>query len=141
MLIERRALDYDRSPDFPAIDARRSGQPYDDFWMLGIAEAGTAGRKFFNELVHGSWRDGDVRDICTLGPGEYFGGEPVFAANPANPDEAVILVQRLNARTDEAAIEVFDAFAVARGPLARVPLRHRLHPGFHATFAPAVPLG
>ena len=46
-LMERLAMTYDRAPDFPAINSQLSGRAYSDFWMLGIAEAGQPGRKFF----------------------------------------------------------------------------------------------
>jgi carotenoid cleavage dioxygenase-like enzyme len=29
---------------------------------------------------------------------------------------------------------LFDAFQLKSGPLARLPLRHPVHPGFHASF-------
>ena len=36
---------------------------YNDFWMLGIGASGQhAGRKFFDQLVRGSWKTGDVCD-------------------------------------------------------------------------------
>ena len=55
--------------------------------------------------------------------------------NPAREDEAVVIVQHLNAASGEAAFALFDAFAIARGPIARLPLQHPVHPGFHASFA------
>ena len=50
-LVERTSMAYDRTPDFPSIDTRLAGSPYDEFWMLGIASAGLPGRKFFDQLV------------------------------------------------------------------------------------------
>ena len=127
-LLERRALDYDRSPDFPAIDTRLNGSGYDEFWMLGISTAGAPGRKFFDQLAHGSWSRGAVDDIYQTGPGVYLGGEPIWA-------DGCCIVERLDANRNKAEILIFDASRVARGPVATLPLRHMIHPGFHASFA------
>ena len=133
-LVSRENLPYDRSPDFPSIDGRLAGRPYDDFWMLGIAEAGRQGRKFFNQLAHGSWsrRGADHYEVPA---GEYLGGEPICISNPDDPSEAVVVVQHLDAKNDQAAFVLFEAMNVSKGPVARVPLRHKIHPGLHASFA------
>jgi len=134
-LAERQPMDYDRTPDFPSIDPRLVSRSYNDFWMLGISASGRDGRKFFDQLARGSWRDGGVSDVFQTPPGEYLAGEPVFIANPSARDEGVVIVEHLNARTDEASFLLFDALNVKGGPITRLPLRHRLHPGFHASFS------
>jgi carotenoid cleavage dioxygenase-like enzyme len=133
-LIDRQAMTYDLCSDFPAIDNRRQAAGYNDFWFLGISKCGGEGRKFFDQLAHGSWKDGSVNDTFEFAPGEYLGGEPMFVGNPKQPDEGVVIVEHLNTATDEAAFLLFDAFAVRKGPIARLPLRQRLHPGFHSSF-------
>jgi len=133
-ILDRTTLDYDRTPDFPSVDGRLSGYPYDEFWMLGISAAGTPGRKFFDQLVHASWRRQEPVAVYQLGPGEYFGGEPVVVSNPSTGDDAMVIVEHLNGMTGEAAFALYDAFAISRGPVARLPLRHCIHPGFHASF-------
>jgi carotenoid cleavage dioxygenase-like enzyme len=133
-LIERIELNYDRAPDFPSIDPALIGNRYDDFWMLGMSERAKTGRKFFDELAHGSWKNGAVDDAYRVPAGEYLGGEPVFVGHG---DEGVVLVQHFMPALDRAEYLLFDATAVRSGPIARWPLRHRLHPGFHATFRKA----
>ncbi len=133
-LASRESMPYEGSPDFPSIDSRLAGRPYDDFWMLGIAQAGRQGRKFFNQLAHGSWSRGEV-DHYEVPGGEYLGGEPICVSNPDDPSEAVIVVEHFDARNDQAAFVLFDAMNVSKGPLARLPLRHKIHPGFHASFS------
>jgi len=59
-VVERRALAYDRTPDFPAIDTRLSGSDYDEFWMLGISAAGLPGRKFSTNWRMAPWSRGAV---------------------------------------------------------------------------------
>ena len=48
-----------------------------------------------------------------------------------------VIVQRLNTAEKKAEILIFDAARVAAGPIATLPLRHMIHPGFHASFAPS----
>lgn len=136
-LIDRIAMAYDRTPDFPSINPSLAGQVYSDFWMLGISETGRAGRKFFNQLARGEWSQGKVTQIYQVGRGEYLGGEPVFAANPHNPHEGVVIVEHFDTNADRCEFLLFDAFDVAEGPIARLPLKHPIHPGFHASFCPA----
>ena len=133
-VIERLAMPYDRGPDFPAVDPSRASLPYDDFWMLGIQSTGRHGRKFFDQLAHASWGRGDVFDVFNLPSGEYFGGEPMYVANPRDPGEAVVIVEHLQPARNEASFVLFDAYAVKNGPVARLPLRNMLHPGFHSSF-------
>ena len=135
-LVDRTTLPYDRTPDFPAIDVRLLGRPYSDSWMLGISHAGVDGRKFFDQVARVSWADPGAADIYQCQSCEYFGGEPVVAHNPRNDTDAVVIVQLLDARAREAAIVLFDAYDIRRGPIARLPLGQLIHPGFHASFAP-----
>jgi len=130
-------MPYNRTPDFPAIDSALTGSLYNDFWMLGIRHSGKPGRKFFDQLAHGSWRADDVADTFDLPAGEYFGGEPVCVANPSDPAEAVVIVQHLEPASGAAEFLVFDAHSVRSGPLARLPLRNPIHPGFHSCFVKA----
>ena len=47
-----------------------------------------------------------------------------------------MICQRFDAATGESAFLVFDAFDVAAGPVAVLPLESPVHLGFHAVFAP-----
>ncbi len=107
------------------------------FRCLGLALPLSREENVFDELAHGSWRDGGVRDFYRTVPGHYLGGEPVFVPNPS-PDageaDGVIIVQHLMPELHAAEVMLFDASHVANGPIARLPLRHKIHPGFHASF-------
>jgi len=132
---EKIEMSYDCAPDFPAIDAHRFGEAYNDFWALGMTASGQHHeRKFFDQLVHGSWKAGAVCDQYISPYGEYLGGEPVCIVNPANPDEAVVVVEHLVPAESRVEFLLFDAFALQSGPIARLPLRHPIHPGFHTSF-------
>lgn len=135
-VVERIPMRYDRTPDFPSMDNRLMARPYDEFWMLGISSSGQTGRKFFDQLVRGSWRDGGAVDLYQTARGEYLCGEPVFVGNPNAPGEGLVMVQHLKPHAGAVDYLVFDAFQLKRGPLARLPLKHPVHPGFHASFRP-----
>ena len=135
-LAERRELDYHMNSDFPSIDPRLSSRAYQDFWMLGISSTGQAGRKFFDELVHGNWSQGSVSDVFRTEKGHYLGGEPIVLYDPDEAGRGLIIVEHFDTWTDQAEFLLFDAFRVADGPISRLPLQHKIHPGFHASFWP-----
>lgn len=140
-LFARRQLPYDRSPDFPAIDPRLAGSPYRHFWMLGISKSGRPGRKFFDQLAHLDWRQTEPpEDVYQAPEGCYLGCEPVFIGHPDDPPDGprrgVVLVKQFDARQQTDTYLLFDAYDVARGPIARLPLKRPVPPGFHAVFAP-----
>ena len=134
-LLERQEMSYQCCPDFPSVDQRAVDGERNDFWMLGMSQSGRNGRKFFDHVARGSWRDGDVVDTWQAPAGEYLGGEPVCVMNPANPTDGVIVVELLRPSSDSAEFVLLDAFALNRGPVARVHAPHLIHPGFHASFS------
>jgi len=136
-LVERREMEYGLAPDFPSFDKRLTCKACDDFWMLGISATGRPGRKFFDQLAHGNWKQGAVKDIYRVSPGEYLGGEPAHVANPKDAADAVIITEYLDAWRDRAEILLFEAGHVAKGPIARLGLRHKIHLGFHTSFQPS----
>ena len=133
-VVERLTMDYDRTPDFPSIDPALASARYDDFWMLGISASGRPGRKFFDQLAHGAWSQGGVKDLFQAEPGCYLANEPVYIASRDSAARGVVIVAHIDTNADQAAMLLFDASQVSRGPMARLPLRHRMHPGFHASF-------
>jgi carotenoid cleavage dioxygenase-like enzyme len=135
VLVDRLEIAYDKAPDFPAIDPDFAGRPYEHFWMLGISKTGLPGRKFFDQVVHCSWSRPDRVQTWQAPPGCYLGGEPAFAPDPSGEGGAVIC-QQLDVETGEMTFLVFDAFDVARGPVAKLALSSPLHLGFHAFFLP-----
>jgi len=135
-LVERREVPHNLAADFPALDPRRSLGPSDRFWMLAISATGQRGRKFFDQVESIEFGGGAVADIWQAPPRRYLGGEPVFVGDPAG-DGGVVIVQELDAETRELTFLLFDAFDLAGGPIARLPLRSQIHLGFHAYFVPA----
>ena len=140
-LVGQRELPYDRAPDFPAIDPRLATGPYRHFWMLGISATGTPGRKFFDQLAHLDWENSEkpVQVYQSAKEGIFLGCEPVFLAHPDDRKQGLVLCKEYDSHHRRDTFLLFDAFAVHRGPLVRLPLRDPLPPGFHACFEPASP--
>lgn len=137
-LVARTGMTFYDMCDFPAIDPRRAGTDYRDFWVLAIGDSGRPGRKFFDRLVHLDWRTGQAAWYAAP-PRVYLGGEPVFVPSPGECRGGAVICQEFDAERCASAFLVFDAAEVERGPVARLPLRHPVHLGFHAAFEP--PLG
>lgn len=130
--VERRELPYDRAPDFPVVAAADAGRPYDRFWMLGISATGAPGRKFFDELVGLDWSTG-AADVFRAPRGTYFASEPVHVAGPGG---GVLLCLAFDAGRVATEAWLFDAGAVARGPVARLALPRAIPALFHGAWSP-----
>jgi len=135
-LIERGEIDYRFAPDFPSVAPRRFGESYRDFWMLGISTTGRRGRKFFDQLAHADWTGRAPRDIYQSPPLHYLCGEPIFVGNRRDEKAGAIICQVFDAQRVVSAFAIFDAFDVARGPIAMLGLKDPIHLGFHASFDP-----
>jgi all-trans-8'-apo-beta-carotenal 15,15'-oxygenase len=133
-LIKTAAIDYELAPDFPSINPLQFTHPYRDFWMLGISATGKPGRKFFDQLAHANWSCAKACDVYQAPPLDYLGGEPIFIGNPVDENAGAIICQIFDAKCLESSFVIFDAFRVARGPVATIRLKSPIHPGFHASF-------
>jgi all-trans-8'-apo-beta-carotenal 15,15'-oxygenase len=134
-IVERRRIDYNCAPDFPAHQADLTGFPYDSMWMLGMSAAGRPGRKFFDQLVRVDW-EVENRDIYRAPRGSYLGGEPVFVPEPGAERSGVVICQLFDAEVRSSSFVVFDAFAVSRGPIATVSLPSPIPLLFHSSYLP-----
>ncbi len=133
-IVDRRDIAYSCSPDFPAHDPDVVGQPYDDFWMLGISKAGRPGRKFFDHVVRVNWPSEQV-ETYSAPVGCYFGGEPCFVPDPSAPaSKGVVMCQQFDATAVASSFLVFDAFRISAGPIATIPLPEPIPLLFHSSF-------
>jgi len=135
-LVDRQEIDYRLAPDLPSIDPRQFTKAYRDFWVLGISCTGKYGRKFFDQLVHAGWAKREVSDVYQAPPGHYLAGEPIFVGDPRDKANGAVICQVFDAERVASAFAIFDAFDVARGPLALLRLNRPIHLGFHASFSP-----
>lgn len=132
-IVERRRIDYRAAPDFPAHRMDLTGLPYDSLWMLGISAAGRPGRKFFDQLVRVDWSDGRT-DIYQSPRATYLGGEPVFVPEPGTDRSGVVVCQSFDAESSVCSFALFDAFDLAKGPVATVPLPNPVPLLFHSSY-------
>ena len=133
---ERRDLPYECAPDFATIDPRRAGASCDTFWTLGIAATGRKGRKFFDTLARGDWTSGSIPDSYRAPAGHYLCGDPVFVPEPGTAG-GVVIGQTFDAVRGAGGVAIFDAFDLAKGPVARLWTPGHSRTGFHAAFVPA----
>ena len=58
----------------------------------------------------------------------------MFVADPWRPRSGVVICPVFDAAAVSTSFALFDAFTLARGPIAHLRLRAPVHLGFHATF-------
>jgi carotenoid cleavage dioxygenase len=133
-IVDRREIAYANSPDFPAHDADLTGLSYEHFWMLGISRAGTAGRKFFDEIVRIDWPTSS-HEVFQAPPLHYIGGEPLFVPDPGAKGRGAVICQLFDAEHERSSFVVFDAFHLAAGPVATVKVPTPLPLLFHSSYA------
>src|SRR5262249_29294234 len=100
---------------------------------------GSPGRKFFDQLVRVDFRDPAAVDLWPAPKGCYLAGEPAFVPDPDHPDAGSLLVPLFDAthgETGATSFLLFDAFDLASGPRAVLPLASPIHLAFHSIFAP-----
>ncbi|MGZ3418058.1 MAG: carotenoid oxygenase family protein [Polyangiales bacterium] len=121
----------DEVAEFPMIDARFAGRRHSTV----IAMTGAPGHFLF---------DGMIRyDVERGGKQRYRFPEGVFASEspvvPRGEREAdgYVVTFTSDVRNDNSECQIFDASDIARGPIARVRLPHRISSGTHATWMPA----
>jgi carotenoid cleavage dioxygenase-like enzyme len=61
----------------------------------------------------------------------------VFIGDPRDNTKGAVICQIFDAERVQSAFALFDAFHVARGPVALLHLRHPVRLGFHASFKQA----
>ena len=134
-LEERTVLDSSHMGDFPVVDPRKGQEDYGDFWYLGISATEEPGRKFFDELIHCSWRQRQAVATYRAPDRQYLCGEPVFMPYPGE-DGGALICQCFDASSGSGSFLLFDAFSIGDGPMARLHLDRPIHLGFHSCFRP-----
>jgi all-trans-8'-apo-beta-carotenal 15,15'-oxygenase len=135
-IVRRRELDFTCAPDFPIIPPQFLGRACDRFWILGISATGAHGRKFFDRLARADWNTQTASDVYSTPPGHYLAGEPVYAGNPSDGSEAVVLCQMVDVVKQRSSFALFDASNLREGPVSTICLDRPIPPAFHAAFEP-----
>ena len=104
---------------------------------MAIAATGRPGRKFFDQLVRVGWADPAAADLWQAPAGSYLAGEPAFVPDPKAKRAGSILVPLFDAGRETTSFLLFDAFDLAAGPRAVLPLESPIHLAFHSFFEPA----
>jgi all-trans-8'-apo-beta-carotenal 15,15'-oxygenase len=128
-------LPHDGGADFPVIAARDAQRDYEHCWSLGLSAPAERGPKFFDRLVRVSWRERGCVDAYQAPDGTFLGGEPLLA--DAADGRRMVVCQLFDSAARRGGLAVFDAFALARGPLARAWLPSATPMAFHGCFVPA----
>ena len=134
--------------DFPVIPAARQGRPYPHAWMLTMNPqmqrppvAGGPVRAMFNMLLRLDFTGKPVQ-ACALPPGHCF-NEPVHvpSAHPGHEGWLLTVVdEQTGPRDFKHALWILDGGNVAAGPVARMPIAHRLRPQVHGWWVSAADL-
>jgi len=123
--------------EFPRLDDRLIGYP-NRFGYAATAKPGSRGPGSFFRSITKYDRAGGPSVTRPEVEGRWV-GEPVFV--PRTPDgeedDGFVLNLCFDAPTDRSALEILDARALDRAPLARLWLDERIPLGFHGNWAPA----
>jgi carotenoid cleavage dioxygenase len=129
--IKREAID-DLDGEFPRFDERHAGLAYRHGWFA--ANHGKPDGLRFDSVAHLDLTTGK-REVYEFGPGDAP-GEPIFiprSADAAEGDGWVVAVV-YRAAEDVSDFVVFDAQAIAAGPIASAKLPRRVPFGFHGNW-------
>ncbi|MGO8918057.1 MAG: carotenoid oxygenase family protein [Stellaceae bacterium] len=121
--------------EFPRLDERRAGVPHRHGWYA--ARLGSDPYFSFDALAHLDRRTG-ARALYRLPQGDAI-SEPVFVPRAPDADEGdgFVLAVAWRGAEKRSDLLVFDAGALAAGPLAAAQLSHRVPFGFHGNWRPA----
>ncbi|PMS38132.1 all-trans-8'-apo-beta-carotenal 15,15'-oxygenase [Trinickia symbiotica] len=118
--------------EFPFVPQRRVGQPYRYGY---VSSSRVSDQGWFHDGISRIDVTSGKEQAFHFGSG-YYVGEPVFAPDPAargdgEHDTGWLLAEVLEGASGTSFIAVFDANALADGPLAKVRLHHALPFSFH----------
>jgi carotenoid cleavage dioxygenase len=124
----------DRSVEFPRVDPRREGRRYRYGYAVRTSDGGDGPR--FGSLVQYDHQTGAARSH-DFGPG-CTPGEGVFApaSAGAGEDEGWVLTLVFDEARGTSRLEVLDATAFDKPPVASVALPQRVPFGFHGSWLP-----
>jgi len=123
----------DEIAEFPMIDARFSGRRH----RAVVAMTGAPGHFLFAGRIRYDVGPGSKQRYQF--PEGGFASESPVAPRHGKSDEAdgYVVTFTTDVRNDASECQIFDASEIARGPIARVRLPHRISSGTHATWMPA----
>lgn len=132
--------------EFPRIDDRFAGKPYQHGWMITYdfdkPYSGPPGPfvGVINSITHYNHKTGEEQSWW-CGPDSAF-QEPAFIPRAGSTEEGdgYIIALIDNHQTNYSDLCIFDALNVAKGPVCRAKLPIRLRQGLHGNWVPAAKL-
>ena len=118
--VQRQALSTTAAADFPAIFSDDQGQPYQQFFHLGMSKAAVAAPKFFDQLHLVSWADSTTDQVWEAPPGTHFSAEPVVIPDALDPLAQWVLLPAFESIQQQSQLLFFNAHSIAAGPHAIV---------------------
>jgi carotenoid cleavage dioxygenase len=127
--------------EFPQCDPRRVGKDYRHGWYAScdgeLKSPLAENENYYNVIGHYDHQAGAAERFSC---GQSLVSEPIFV--PAGPGaaegEGSVLAVVTSFETRTSSLYIFNALAVAAGPVAKVHLSHRVPAGFHGSWRPAV---
>jgi carotenoid cleavage dioxygenase-like enzyme len=130
--IKRDYID-DMFGEFPRLDERRAGLSYRHGYFAGNTLNETDVR--FNTIAHIDHKTGK-KEVFTFPAGDVP-GEPVFVPRGSEEGDGWLVTLVYRGAEDRSDFAVFDAQAVAKGPVGTAALPRRVPFGFHGNWVPA----
>ncbi|MBN8500708.1 MAG: carotenoid oxygenase family protein [Sphingomonadales bacterium] len=132
--VDRTTLDT-APQEFHRPDERYFGQPYRYAWSLGLPGTDSA---FLGEApIYRYDLETGERQVHDFGPGKVA-GEFVFVPRSADATEGDgwLMGYVIDTARETTDLVILDASDIARDPIARVHIPHRIPPGFHGNWLP-----
>jgi carotenoid cleavage dioxygenase len=126
----------DRPCEFPMVDRRRSGSLHTTSWAVSLG--GEFSAPTSSTLLQYGENGSSVGEASYELPDGDIGSEALFVADPDRPQEGGgwLLMAVFRGGTNTSDLAVFDAEAIADGPVAVVHLPDRVPYGFHGSWSP-----
>ncbi|HSV82949.1 MAG TPA: carotenoid oxygenase family protein [Ramlibacter sp.] len=123
----------DRLLEFGMVNARHWGRPYRYSYNM-IAHPGSF---LFDGILRFDWTTGESQQYL-FGEGRFGSESPMAPCHDAqSEDDGYVVSFVTDLRADRSECVVLDARDLARGPVARILLPHRISSGTHACWADA----
>lgn len=122
----------DEISEFPSIDARFAGRRHSTV----IAMTGAPGMFLFDGMIRYDVERGTKQRYRF--PDGVFASEAPIAPRGTGEADGYVVTFTTDVRNDASECYVFDASDIARGPISRVRLPHRIPSGTHATWMPSL---
>jgi carotenoid cleavage dioxygenase len=122
--------------EFPQCDPRHMGKAYRHGWYAScdgeLKSPLSENENYYNVVGHYDHETGVVdRYSC----GQALTSEPIFVPNEGGAEgEGYLLSVATSFETRTSSLYIFDALQVAKGPVAKVHLSHRVPAGFHGSW-------